>query len=145
MPKPLLALGIATLPWCELCPSLCSRVLGSQLAVLCSLRPALVVELSTEILEFSGAVSNIQSKEAIFTHMVSRLLQLHSAALPSLSSSLLALANLIFYSLKIIAFPFPCALAPGVGYRRVPVGVPRQALHGGADHAVLRGPGGRAL
>ncbi|NWH84316.1 AP5Z1 protein, partial [Aegithalos caudatus] len=46
------------------------RVLGSQLAVLCGLRPALLVELSTEILEFSGAVSNIQSKEAIFTHMV---------------------------------------------------------------------------
>ncbi|XP_039934720.1 AP-5 complex subunit zeta-1 isoform X2 [Hirundo rustica] len=46
------------------------RVLGSQLAVLCGLRPALVVELSTEILEFSGAVSNIQGKEAIFTHMV---------------------------------------------------------------------------
>uniref|UniRef100_A0A8D2PWR4 Adaptor related protein complex 5 subunit zeta 1 n=1 Tax=Zosterops lateralis melanops TaxID=1220523 RepID=A0A8D2PWR4_ZOSLA len=46
------------------------RVLGSQLAVLCGLRPALVVELSTEILEFSGAVSNIQSKEPIFTHMV---------------------------------------------------------------------------
>uniref|UniRef100_A0A8C3QLY1 Adaptor related protein complex 5 subunit zeta 1 n=1 Tax=Cyanoderma ruficeps TaxID=181631 RepID=A0A8C3QLY1_9PASS len=46
------------------------RVLGSQLAMLCGLRPALVVELSTEILEFSGAVSNIQSKEAIFTHMV---------------------------------------------------------------------------
>ncbi|XP_062359597.1 AP-5 complex subunit zeta-1 isoform X2 [Cinclus cinclus] len=45
------------------------RVLGSQLAVLCRLRPALLVELSTEILEFSGAVSNIQSKEAIFTHM----------------------------------------------------------------------------
>uniref|UniRef100_A0A8C5UKY3 Adaptor related protein complex 5 subunit zeta 1 n=1 Tax=Malurus cyaneus samueli TaxID=2593467 RepID=A0A8C5UKY3_9PASS len=33
------------------------RVLGSQLAMLCKLRPALVVELSTEILEFSGAVS----------------------------------------------------------------------------------------
>ncbi|NXR70551.1 AP5Z1 protein, partial [Rhadina sibilatrix] len=46
------------------------RVLGSQLAVLCGLRPALLVELSTEILEFSGAVSNIQSKEAIFTHTV---------------------------------------------------------------------------
>ncbi|XP_009074840.1 PREDICTED: AP-5 complex subunit zeta-1 [Acanthisitta chloris] len=46
------------------------RVLGSQLAVLCSLRPAVVVELSTEVLEFSGAVSNIQNKEAIFTHMV---------------------------------------------------------------------------
>ncbi|NWV47381.1 AP5Z1 protein, partial [Daphoenositta chrysoptera] len=46
------------------------RVLSSQLAMLCRLRPALVVELSTEILEFSGAVSNIQSKEAIFTHMV---------------------------------------------------------------------------
>ncbi|XP_039588159.1 AP-5 complex subunit zeta-1 isoform X3 [Passer montanus] len=45
------------------------RVLGSQLAMLCGLRPALVVELSTEILEFSGAVSNIQSKEAIFTHL----------------------------------------------------------------------------
>ncbi|NXO33684.1 AP5Z1 protein, partial [Locustella ochotensis] len=46
------------------------RVLGSQLAALCGLHPALLVELSTEILEFSGAVSNIQSKEAIFTHMV---------------------------------------------------------------------------
>ncbi|NXI90786.1 AP5Z1 protein, partial [Psophia crepitans] len=46
------------------------RVLGSQLVMLCKLRPALVVELSTEILEFSGTVSNIQSKEAIFTHMV---------------------------------------------------------------------------
>lgn len=89
--QPLLALGITTLPWSELCPSLCSRVLSSQLAMLCRLRPALVVELSTEILEFSGTVSNIQSKEAIFTHMVSRatccchrLLQLHFAAhLPS--------------------------------------------------------------
>ncbi|XP_074696379.1 AP-5 complex subunit zeta-1 [Strix aluco] len=46
------------------------RVLSSQLVVLCKLRPALVVELSTEILEFSGTVSNIQNKEAIFTHMV---------------------------------------------------------------------------
>ncbi|XP_021405104.2 AP-5 complex subunit zeta-1 [Lonchura striata] len=45
------------------------RVLGSQLATLCRLRPALLVELSTEILEFLGAVSNIQSKEAIFTHL----------------------------------------------------------------------------
>uniref|UniRef100_A0A8C4U4B7 Adaptor related protein complex 5 subunit zeta 1 n=1 Tax=Falco tinnunculus TaxID=100819 RepID=A0A8C4U4B7_FALTI len=46
------------------------RVLGSQLAMLCRLHPALVVELSTEILEFSGAVSNIQNKEVIFTHVV---------------------------------------------------------------------------
>ncbi|XP_075292439.1 AP-5 complex subunit zeta-1 isoform X2 [Opisthocomus hoazin] len=46
------------------------RVLGSQLAMLCWLRPALIVEQSTEILEFSGTVSNIQNKEAIFTHMV---------------------------------------------------------------------------
>ncbi|XP_068002735.1 AP-5 complex subunit zeta-1 isoform X1 [Melanerpes formicivorus] len=46
------------------------RVLSSQLVVLCKLHPALIVELSTEILEFSGAVSNIQSKEAIFTHVV---------------------------------------------------------------------------
>ncbi|NXK28272.1 AP5Z1 protein, partial [Arenaria interpres] len=46
------------------------RVLSSQLVMLCKLRPALVVELSTEILEFSGTVSNIQNKEAIFTHLV---------------------------------------------------------------------------
>ncbi|NXI37058.1 AP5Z1 protein, partial [Galbula dea] len=46
------------------------RVLSSQLVMLCKLHPALVVELSTEILEFSGTVSNIQNKEAIFTHVV---------------------------------------------------------------------------
>ncbi|NXG02871.1 AP5Z1 protein, partial [Sakesphorus luctuosus] len=46
------------------------RVLSSQLAMLCKLHPALVVELSTEILDFSGSVSNIQNKEPIFTHMV---------------------------------------------------------------------------
>ncbi|NXP18604.1 AP5Z1 protein, partial [Scytalopus superciliaris] len=46
------------------------RVLSSQLAMLCKLHPALIVELSTEILDFSGSVSNIQNKEPIFTHMV---------------------------------------------------------------------------
>ncbi|XP_010162468.1 AP-5 complex subunit zeta-1 [Antrostomus carolinensis] len=46
------------------------RVLSSQLVMLCKLHPALITELSTEILEFSGAVSNIQNKEAIFTHVV---------------------------------------------------------------------------
>ncbi|KAM6299072.1 AP-5 complex subunit zeta-1 [Aegotheles albertisi] len=46
------------------------RVLSLQLVMLCKLHPALIVELSTEILEFSGTVSNIQNKEAIFTHLV---------------------------------------------------------------------------
>ncbi|KAM9261428.1 AP-5 complex subunit zeta-1 isoform 2-T2 [Cariama cristata] len=46
------------------------RVLSSQLVMLCKLHPALIVELSTEILEFSGTVSNIQNKETIFTHVV---------------------------------------------------------------------------
>uniref|UniRef100_A0A8C0FDV0 Adaptor related protein complex 5 subunit zeta 1 n=1 Tax=Bubo bubo TaxID=30461 RepID=A0A8C0FDV0_BUBBB len=35
------------------------RVLSSQLVVLCKLHPALVVELSTEILEFSGTVTHL--------------------------------------------------------------------------------------
>ncbi|NXC75983.1 AP5Z1 protein, partial [Anhinga anhinga] len=46
------------------------RVLSSQLVMLCKLHPALIVELSKEILEFSGTVSNIQNKEAIFSHLV---------------------------------------------------------------------------
>ncbi|KAM6407845.1 AP-5 complex subunit zeta-1 [Rhynochetos jubatus] len=46
------------------------RVLSSQLAMLCKLCPALIVELSKEILEFSGTVNNIQNKEAIFSHLV---------------------------------------------------------------------------
>ncbi|NXW89771.1 AP5Z1 protein, partial [Alopecoenas beccarii] len=46
------------------------RVLSSQLVMLCKLHPALVLEVSKEILEFTGTVSNIQNKEPIFTHMV---------------------------------------------------------------------------
>lgn len=56
----------------ELCPSLSSRVLSSQLVMLCKLHPALILEVSKEILEFTGTVSNIQNMEPIFTHMVSR-------------------------------------------------------------------------
>ncbi|XP_057272830.1 AP-5 complex subunit zeta-1 isoform X2 [Pezoporus wallicus] len=46
------------------------RVLSSQLVVLCNMHPAVIVEASTEILEFSGMASNAQNKEAIFTQMV---------------------------------------------------------------------------
>ncbi|XP_061330085.1 AP-5 complex subunit zeta-1 isoform X2 [Pezoporus flaviventris] len=46
------------------------RVLSSQLVVLCNMHPAVIVEASTEILEFSGMASNAQNKGAIFTQMV---------------------------------------------------------------------------
>ncbi|XP_042196896.1 AP-5 complex subunit zeta-1 isoform X2 [Callorhinchus milii] len=46
------------------------RVFSSQLLVLCKLHPALIVEQSKELLEFCGAVSNINHKENLFTHVI---------------------------------------------------------------------------
>ncbi|KAJ6659771.1 hypothetical protein lerEdw1_018487 [Lerista edwardsae] len=46
------------------------RVMGAHLPPLCARHPALVVELSKELLEFSGTVTNIQSKEDVFTSVV---------------------------------------------------------------------------
>ncbi|NXE50727.1 AP5Z1 protein, partial [Casuarius casuarius] len=46
------------------------RVLSSQLLTLCKLHPALLVELSKELLEFLASVNNIRNKEALFTHLV---------------------------------------------------------------------------
>ncbi|XP_048351219.1 AP-5 complex subunit zeta-1 [Sphaerodactylus townsendi] len=46
------------------------QVMGAQLPVLCKRHPSLVVELSSPLMEFSGTVTNIQTKEGIFTHVV---------------------------------------------------------------------------
>ncbi|XP_033023287.1 AP-5 complex subunit zeta-1 [Lacerta agilis] len=46
------------------------RVMSSQLSVLCKLHPSLVVELSQQLLEFSGTVTNIQTKEDLYTDVV---------------------------------------------------------------------------
>ncbi|XP_053552919.1 AP-5 complex subunit zeta-1, partial [Bombina bombina] len=46
------------------------RVLSAQLPLICRLHPALVLELSRELLDFVGAVNNIQDREAFFTYVV---------------------------------------------------------------------------
>ncbi|KAM6424332.1 AP-5 complex subunit zeta-1 isoform 2-T2 [Liasis olivaceus] len=46
------------------------RVMSSQLQVLCRQHPSSVMDLSKQLLEFSGTVSNIQTKEDLFTHVV---------------------------------------------------------------------------
>ncbi|NWX95525.1 AP5Z1 protein, partial [Nothoprocta ornata] len=46
------------------------RVLSLELMTLCKLHPALIVELSKELLDFSGSISNIRNKEPLFSHMV---------------------------------------------------------------------------
>ncbi|XP_078521138.1 AP-5 complex subunit zeta-1 [Lissotriton helveticus] len=46
------------------------RVMSSYLLKLCRIHPSLVVEQSKELLEFSGTATNIQNKEAFFTHVV---------------------------------------------------------------------------
>ncbi|XP_015263593.1 PREDICTED: AP-5 complex subunit zeta-1, partial [Gekko japonicus] len=46
------------------------QVMGAQLPILCKQHPSLVVELAKPLLEFSGTVTNLQSKEGIFTHVV---------------------------------------------------------------------------
>ncbi|KAM9583896.1 AP-5 complex subunit zeta-1 isoform 1-T1 [Trichechus inunguis] len=46
------------------------RVMSSQFLALCRLRPALVVELARDLLDFVGSVSGIHSRERMFTAVV---------------------------------------------------------------------------
>uniref|UniRef100_A0A8C9TYF9 Adaptor related protein complex 5 subunit zeta 1 n=1 Tax=Scleropages formosus TaxID=113540 RepID=A0A8C9TYF9_SCLFO len=46
------------------------RVFSFHLLLLCKLQPSLIMDLSRELLDFTGATTNIYHKEELYTHMV---------------------------------------------------------------------------
>lgn len=96
--------------------SLPDRVMSSQLRVLCKQHPSLVVELSKPLLEFSGTVSNIQTKEDLFIHVVRRYLHVPETFPPSPNCPLVLFppGNLNSF-LNSLSFPEPARLHVHLG------------------------------
>ncbi|KAF1379230.1 hypothetical protein PFLUV_G00173910 [Perca fluviatilis] len=86
------------------------RVFSSHLLRFCKLHPSLVVDQSHELLEFAGAITNVYSKEEIYTHVVWVLGEFLSVSCDSRCS--VRLITSCFEALEAVLFEITSSVPP---------------------------------